>query len=105
MLDDLEARLPGLLANCKQEDMLDCFAKEADAIDAQTKEEDHAHVWGRLQQAVLACFQMTKNAPMNEAVEAQWDADDQTLQGLAWKLAPPIPNTKHDDGVSGVLFG
>ena len=49
MLDDLEARLPGLLAICKQEDMLDCFTKEADAIDAQTKEEDHAHVWGRLQ--------------------------------------------------------
>ena len=49
MLDDLEARLPGLLANCTQEDMLDCFTREADAIDAQTKEEDHAHVWGRLQ--------------------------------------------------------
>lgn len=45
MLDALEARLPGLLAYCKQEDMLDCFTKEADAIDAQTREEDHAHVW------------------------------------------------------------
>lgn len=49
MLDALEARLPDLLANCKQEDMLDCFTKEADAIDAQTMEEDRAHVWGRLQ--------------------------------------------------------
>ena len=46
-----------------------------------------------------------KNVPMNEAVEVQWYPDDQTLHELVWKLAPPIPNTKHDDGVSGVLFG
>ena len=42
---------------------------------------------------------------VREAVGAQREADDQTLQELVWKLAPPIPNTKHDDGVSGVLFG
>jgi len=42
---------------------------------------------------------------VREAVAAQREADDQTLQELVWKLAPPIPNTKHDDGVSGVLFG
>lgn len=49
MLDDLEARMPAPLANCEKEDMQDCFIKEADAIDALTREEDHGHVWGRLQ--------------------------------------------------------
>jgi hypothetical protein len=49
MLDDLEARMPSLMANCHKDDMLDCFTQEADAIDAVTREEDHAHVWGRLQ--------------------------------------------------------
>lgn len=49
ILDDLEARMPGLLADCKKEDMQDCFTRETDAIDAQTREEDQAHVWGRLQ--------------------------------------------------------
>lgn len=64
----------------------------------------------------LLCPRYFEDLPLNsywipeydearEAVEAQWDADDQTLQELVWKLAPPIPNTKHDDGVSGVLFG
>lgn len=49
MLDDLEVRLPQLLAACEQADMQDCFTQEADAIDAQAREEDRPHVWGRLQ--------------------------------------------------------
>lgn len=64
----------------------------------------------------LLCPSYFKDLPLNyhwmpeydevrEAVGAQREADDQTLQELVWKLAPPIPNTKHDDGVSGVLFG
>lgn len=53
----------------------------------------------------LNYYWMPEYNAVREAVEAQREADDQTLQELVWKLAPPIPNTKHDDGVSGVLFG
>ena len=53
----------------------------------------------------LNYYWMPEYDEVREAVGAQWEADDQTLKELVWKLAPPIPNTKHDDGVSGVLFG
>lgn len=53
----------------------------------------------------LNYHRMPEYDEVREAVGAQREADDQTLQELVWKLAPPIPNTKHDDGVSGVLFG
>lgn len=52
----------------------------------------------------LNYYWMPEYDEVREAVEAQWMADDETLQELVWKLAPPIPNTRHDDGVSGVLF-
>ena len=48
MLDDLEVRMPKLLAACEKDDMQDCFTQEADAIDAHAREEDRPHVWGRL---------------------------------------------------------
>jgi len=53
----------------------------------------------------LNYYWMPEYDEVREAVEAHSDADDQSLQELVWKLAPPIPNTKHDDGVSHVLFG
>lgn len=58
-----------------------------------------------LQDLPLNCYWMPEYDEVLEAVEAQWLADDQTLQELVRTLAPPIPNTKHDDGVSSVLFG
>lgn len=48
MLDDLEVRLPRLLAACEKDDMQECFSQEAGAIDKQASEEDRPYVWGRL---------------------------------------------------------
>lgn len=53
----------------------------------------------------LNYYWMPEYDAVREAVEAQWQSDDDSLEALVRKLAPPIPNTKHDDGVSGVLFG
>jgi len=50
-------------------------------------------------------YWMPEYEAVREAVEAQWQSDDDTLEALVRNLAPPVPNTKHDDGVSGVLFG
>lgn len=53
----------------------------------------------------LNYYWMPEYDAVREAVEAQWQSDDDTLEALVRRLAPPVPNTKHDDGVSGVLFG